>query len=222
VKRRESGAGSRLLLAALGLLLSARLHAQDPFAVLARARAAYDTIHTLRADFIQIVDNPMVGAPDTTRGVLYQEPPSRFTMNFTHPKGDRILSDGTYLWVYTPSTTPGQVIRTPLPASGGTGPNLIGQFVEHSEERYHARFLRTDSTAGGVTDVIHLEPIKAGQPYTAADIAIARSGLVTRLDITETSGQKRVLIFSKHQPNVGVSGRTFRFTPAAGVRVVDQ
>lgn len=212
---------SRLVISVLAVLPST-LSAQDPFAVLARARAAYDTIHTLRADFIQIVDNPMVGAPDTTRGVLYQEPPSRFTMNFTHPKGDRILSDGKYLWVYTPSTTPGQVIRTPLPSNGSTGPNLIGQFVEHSEERYHARFLRTDSSAAGVNDVIHLEPVKTDQPYTAADLTITRSGLVTRLDIVETSGQKRVLIFSKHQLNVGVSGRTFRFTPGAGVRVVDQ
>jgi|SRR5690348_7065927 len=212
---------SRLVASTLFLIPGA-LAAQDPFAVLARARAAYDTIHTLRADFIQIVDNPMVGAPDTTRGVLYQEPPSRFTMNFTHPKHDRILSDGKYLWIYTPSTTPGQVIRTPLPSNGGTGPNLIGQFVEHSEERYRARFLRTDSTAAGVTDVIHLEPIKTDQPYTAADLTIGRAGLVTRLEITETSGQRRVLIFSKHQLNGRLSGGTFRFTPGAGVRVVDQ
>lgn len=203
-------------------LLPAGLTAQDPFTVLARARAAYDTIHTLRADFVQIVDNPMVGAPDTTRGVLYQQPPSRFTMNFTHPKGDRILADGKYLWVYTPSTTPGQVIRTVLPSNGSTAPNLIGQFVEHSEERYRARFVRADSGGGAVTDVIHLEPIQAGQPFTAADLSIARSGLVTRMDIMETSGQKRTLIFSKHQLNVALSGRTFRFTPGAGVRVVDQ
>jgi outer membrane lipoprotein carrier protein len=203
-------------------LLPGRLVAQDPFAVLARARAAYDTIHTLRADFTQIVDNPMVGAPDTTRGVLYQQPPSRFTMNFTHPKGDRILADGKYLWIYTPSTTPGQVIRTALPSNGGTGPNLIGQFVEHSEERYHARFVRSDSTAAGVTDVIHLEPIRTDQPYTDADVSITRAGLVTRLAITETSGQKRVLIFSKHQLNGALSGGTFRFSPGAGVRVVDQ
>lgn len=222
MKRRERGAGSGRLLVVLTFLLPTGLTAQDPFAILARARAAYDTIHTLRADFIQIVDNPMVGAPDTTRGVLYQQPPSRFTMNFTHPRGDRILADGKYLWVYTPSSTPGQVIRTVLPASGGTGPNLIGQFVEHSEQRYHASFLRTDSTAAAVTDVIHLVPILTDQPYTEATVSITRAGLVTRLDITETSGQHRVLIFSKHQLNRGLSGRTFRFSPGAGVRVVDQ
>ena len=204
------------------LLVPRALTAQDPFAVLARARAAYDTIHTLRTDFIQIVDNPMVGAPDTTRGVLFQQPPSRFTMNFTHPKGDRILADGKYLWIYTPSTTPGQVIRTVLPSNGGTGPNLIGQFVEHSAERYHARWVRSDSTASGVTDVIHLEPIQTDQPYTEATVSITRAGLVTRLEITETSGQRRVLIFSKHRLNGKLSGGTFRFTPGAGVRVVDQ
>jgi outer membrane lipoprotein carrier protein len=222
VRSRESGVGSRLVLACLGLLSAARLSAQDPFAILARARAAYDTVHTLRADFIQIVDNPMVGAPDTTRGVLYQQPPSRFTMNFSHPKGDRIVADGKYLWVYTPSSTPGQVIRTVLPATGGTGPNLIGQFVEHSEQRYHASFVRTDSTAAAITDVIHLVPMLTDQPYTEATVSITRAGLVTRLDITETSGQHRVLIFSKHQLNGGLSGGTFRFSPGAGVRVVDQ
>lgn len=221
MRARERGVGSGRLLSLLCLIPST-VTAQNPFAVLARARAAYDTIRTLRADFLQVVDNPMVGAPDTTRGVLYQQPPSRFSMNFTHPKGDRIVADGKYLWVYTPSTTPGQVIRSALPSNGGTSPNLIGQFVEHSEERYHARFVRTDSTAAGVTDVIHLEPTQTGQPYSAADVYVARSGLVTRLDITETSGQKRVLIFSKHQLNGSFSGGTFRFSPGRGVRVVSQ
>jgi len=222
VTARASGVESRTLLGLLCILSVSRLSAQDPFAVLARARAAYDTIHTLRADFIQIVDNPMVGAPDTTRGVLYQQPPSRFTMNFTRPKHDRIVADGKNLWIYTPSSTPGQVIRTALPANGGTGPNLIGQFVEHSEQRYRASFVRTDSTALAVTDVIHLVPILTDQPYTEATVSITRAGLVSRLDITETSGQHRVLIFSKHQLNGSVSGGTFRFTPGAEVRVVDQ
>ena len=218
---RETGPGKRLILLLIGLL-PLRLSAQDPFAVLARAKSAYDSIHTLRADFMQIVDNPMIGAPDTTRGVLYQEPPARFAMNFTEPKGDRIVADGHYLWVYTPSAASGQVIRSAIPATGTTGPNLIAQFVEQSKERYRARFVRTDSTAAGVADVVHLEPIAADQPYTEATVSVARSGLVTKLDITETSGQRRVLIFTKHRLNAHVSASTFRFTPGAGVRVVDQ
>jgi len=71
-----------------------------------RASATYQTITSLSADFVQVVANPMIGTPDTTRGRLYQMRPSRFSMRFTAPKGDRIVADGRFLWLYTPSTTP--------------------------------------------------------------------------------------------------------------------
>ncbi|HTY06056.1 MAG TPA: outer membrane lipoprotein chaperone LolA [Gemmatimonadales bacterium] len=221
MKGREPGAASRLIPLLLALLPGG-LAAQDPFAALGRAKAAYDSLHTIRCDFIQIIDNPMLGAPDTTRGILYQEPPARFAMNFTRPKGDRIVSDGTYLWIYTPSSVTGQVIRAAIPARGTTGPNLITQFVERPREQYRARFVRTDSSAAGPVDVVHLEPIAPDPPYTEATVSVGASGLVLRLDIVERSGQRRVLIFSKHRLNEPVAASTFRFTPGAGVRVVDQ
>src|SRR5439155_375115 len=130
----------------------------DPWPVLDRASQTYQTISTLSADFVQIVVNPLIGSPDTTRGKLYQMRPSRFAMRFTAPKGDRIVADGRYLWLYTPSTAPGQVIRSRIPAVGTTGPNLIGQFVERPRERYSARYLRADSLGGTMVDVVALSP----------------------------------------------------------------
>jgi len=135
------------MITALFLLLAV----QDPWPSLDHASRSYDTVRTLAADFIQIIDNPMLGDPDTTRGRLYQRRPNYFAMRFTEPKNDRVVADGRRLWLYTPSTTPGQVIRTAIPGTGTTGPNLIGQFVEHPRERYEARYVRTDSLpdAGG-------------------------------------------------------------------------
>jgi outer membrane lipoprotein-sorting protein len=78
---------------------------QDPWPVLDGAARAYARVRTLRADFEQVVVNPMLGAPDTTRGRLFQQRPSRFAMRFTDPPGDRIVADGRYLWLFTPSTT---------------------------------------------------------------------------------------------------------------------
>src|SRR2546422_4462413 len=49
-----------------------RLAAQDPWPVLDHASQTYQTIANLSADFVQVVANPMIGAPDTTRGRLYQ------------------------------------------------------------------------------------------------------------------------------------------------------
>lgn len=196
---------------------------QDPGPSLDRAAAAYQTIRTLSAEFTQIVANPLLGSPDTTRGRLYQMRPSHFAMRFTHPRGDRIVADGRNLWLYTPSSTPGQVIRTGIPSTGTTGPNLIGQFVERPRERYRARYVRADSTAGRVTDVVALVPRSTDLPYSEAVVWIDRKdGLVRRIEIEETSGQRRTLILDKVAVNRGVPGREFTFSPPAGLRVVDQ
>ncbi len=204
-----------------GLVLA--LLAQDPGPILDRASAAYQTVTTLSADFVQIIANPLVGAPDTTRGKLYQERPNHFAMRFTRPRGDRIVADGRYLWLYTPSTTPGQVIRAPIPEMGTTGPNLIGQFVEHPRERYAARYLGTDSLDTGVADVVALTPRERDPPYTEAVIWVDRTdGLLRRIDIAETSGQRRTVMLRNLQVNGGVPRREFTFSPLGGVRVVDQ
>jgi outer membrane lipoprotein carrier protein len=199
------------------------LQAPDPQPVLDHASQTYQTITTLTADFVQIILNPMIGGPDTTRGRLYQMRPSRFAMRFTRPKGDRIVADGRYLWLYTPSTTPGQVIRSRIPEVGTTGPNLIGQFVEHPRERYDARYVRVDSLGGRTVDVIALTPKAQDQPYREAVIWVDRAdGLVRRIDLTETGGQQRTVILDNLQVNRGAPGREFTFSPPAGVRVVDQ
>ena len=196
---------------------------QDPLAVLDRAAAVYDTVRTLQADFVQVIENPMIGDPDTTRGRLYQRRPGYFAMRFTEPKNDRIVADGRHLWLYTPSTTPGQVIRSTIPGTGTTGPNLIGQFVEHPRERYDARCVRADSLSDGIADVIALTPQAHDLPYSEATVWIARKdGLVRRIDILETSGQRRTIILRNVAINQAVPAREFRFSPPAGSRVVDQ
>ncbi len=200
-----------------------RPSAQDPLAILDRASATFDTVRTLQADFVQIIDNPMLGDPDSTRGRLYQRRPNYFAMRFTEPKNDRIVADGRRLWLYTPSTTPGQVIRTTIPGTGTTGPNLIGQFVEHARERYSARYVRADSIGDAAVDVIALTPRAADLPYSAATVWIAKpDGLIRRIEIVENSGQRRTITLQHLTVNGAIPDREFRFAPTSGVRVVDQ
>lgn len=215
--------------AILGILtvLSARPAAdpavQDPWPILDHASTVYQGVQTLTANFVQIITNPMVGEPDTTRGRLFQQRPSRFAMRFTAPAGDRIVADGRYLWLYTPSTEPGQVIRSRIPQTGTTGPNLIGQFVERPRERYTARYVRADSSGAGWADVLALTPRDDSQPYSSAVIWVGRSdGLVRRVDLLESSGQERSVRLSNLQPNATVAPAEFRFKAPRGVRVVDQ
>ncbi|HEX9703661.1 MAG TPA: outer membrane lipoprotein carrier protein LolA [Gemmatimonadales bacterium] len=171
---------------------------------------------------MQIVTNPLVGEPDTTRGMLHLMRPNHFAMRFTEPRGDRVVADGRFLWLYTPSTTPGQVMRSPIPREGSTGPNLIGQFVERPRERYEARYVRADSLESGWADVVALVPKDTTLPYDEALIWVNRNdGLLRRIEIVERSGQRRTVILSRPRVNAGVPGREFSFSPPAGVRVVD-
>jgi outer membrane lipoprotein carrier protein len=215
--------GTILLLAVVPTFRRADVY-QDPAAILDRASASYDTVKTLQADFVQIIANPMLGDPDTTRGRLYQRKPNYFAMRFTEPKHDRVVADGERLWLYTPSTTPGQVIRTAIPGTGTTGPNLIGQFVERPRERYHAKYLGSDSSAErGGSDAILLSPRATDLPYSAATVWIARKdGLVRRIEIEETSGQRRTIELRNLVVNRDIPAREFRFSPPGGLQVVDQ
>ncbi|MGH7645522.1 MAG: LolA family protein, partial [Gemmatimonadales bacterium] len=72
--RADGRMGGPLLIAATMILSvrpAIRPSVQDPGPILDRASAAYATVRTLSADFVQVVVNPLVGGPDTTRGRLY-------------------------------------------------------------------------------------------------------------------------------------------------------
>src|SRR5207247_8988595 len=90
---------------AVGVFLA--LQAPDPWLILDRASATYQTITILSAEFVQIITNPMIGTPDTTRGRLYQMRPSRFAMRFTAPK---VIAS----WLTVASS--GSTRRAPRPA----------------------------------------------------------------------------------------------------------
>jgi outer membrane lipoprotein carrier protein len=213
----------RWLAAATLWLGAVGLAAQDAGPVLDRAARTYDTTRSLAADFTQIITNPLVGAPDTTRGTLHQLRPNYFDMRFVVPKGDRIVADGRSLWLYTPSTTPGQVIRSAIPTAGTTSPNLIGQFVDHARERYTLHYVRADTLSDGPVDVIALDPRTSGLPYRRAVLWVSRAdATVRRLDITEESGQERDIILRALRVNAPVSAGEFRFSVPRGVRVVEQ
>jgi outer membrane lipoprotein carrier protein len=193
----------------------------DVSSVLARAEAAYRELRSLRAEFEQTIVNPMLGDPETSRGTLYLMPPSRFAMKFADPEGDRIVADGEWLWAYTPSTVPGQVIRQAVPQAGAATPNLFAQFVERPLERYQATSAGADTVAGEAVDLVTLVPKVAGLPFRRVTIAVSRrTGLLRRLAITEESGQRRTLVLTSLTPNAPVPPREVRFEVPRGVKVV--
>ena len=103
-----------LVVAALSGIASPPLHAQDAQSIVGRSSTVYRSLASLSADFVQIIDNPMIDSAES-RGTLIQAGPSKLSMRFTDPPGEAVVIDGRYVWVYTPSTVPDQVLRVPHP-----------------------------------------------------------------------------------------------------------
>jgi outer membrane lipoprotein carrier protein len=216
---------TRRMLLVLGLLVvaPALARAQDANSIVGRSSRVYRSLSSLTADFVQVIDNPMIDSAES-RGTLVQAGPDKLAMRFTDPPGEAVIIDGRSIWVYTPSTTPGQVIRMAVPSGGPVyGYNMLAWLLDRPAERYTAAYLRADVLGGRSMDVVELVPAVPDMPFERAVLWLDRAdGVPRRLEITEHSGATRTLTLSKVRVNQSVPDRTFQFEVPPGVRVVDQ
>jgi outer membrane lipoprotein carrier protein len=94
----------------LSLLLVAAVQSPADRAIEA-AVSAYADIRTAKATFEQTITNPLLGSTFRSKGEFEQSRPNKFAFRFTDPKGDVIVCDGRFVWVYLPASTPGRVTR---------------------------------------------------------------------------------------------------------------
>jgi outer membrane lipoprotein carrier protein len=208
----------------LGLVLTTvtPLSAQDPAEIAGRASRLYRGLTSLQAEFVQVIEDRMIGTQEAA-GELIQAGNAQLVMKFSDPKGDKIVLDGTYMWVYTPSTTPGQVIRMELPHDPVYGPNVLARILDRPTERYQLRWVGSEVIDGVETDGVEFVPNVADPLFRRAVIWIDRGrGLPRRLELNELTGIHRTLDLTRIRLNAPVSAKTFAFQVPSGVRVVIQ
>ena len=212
-----------LILLALTLFSPSKGAAQDAEAIIGRAARVYRSLASLQADFVQMIDNPMIDSAES-RGTLVQAGPAKLAMRFSDPAGEAIVVDGEHVWVYTPSTVPGQVVRLSVPSGGPVyGYNLLAWLLDRPAERYRPSYLKSERIDGRTTDAIQLVPAVPDLPFSKAVVWIDREdALPRRLEIHEESGATRTLSLSHIRVNQSVPASTFQFKVPEGVRVVDQ
>ncbi len=211
-------------------LLAARSGAaqQNPAAVFDRAVAAYAHVTTAQGSFEQSVTNPLTGTANLAKGDFVQQRPSRLSVRFTEPAGDRIVADGKWVWVYVPSSAPGQVIRMPVsdgrnsPAVGAVSIDFITQFLSGPTTRYVVTGAGPDTVGGRGTYIIVLVPRQTEQIAKAKLWVDDADGAVRQFEVTDQSGTVRHVRVIKESFNGAVNSSSFVFTPPPGVKVVNQ
>lgn len=201
---------------------AARATASAKADVLDRAVIAWTRVKTARATFEQEIVNPLTGTTMKASGEYQQRRPGKLSVKFNDPAADRIVADGRDVWLYLPSTTPGQVIRSSL-ADGGTGTvDLSAQFLTSPRTRYIVTPQGTGKLGSRATHLYSLVPrTRAGAPFAKAVVQIDDADATIRqFTVTENSGLQRTVRLTSFRTNVPVDAKAFTFTVPAGVRVV--
>ncbi|MEJ2482474.1 MAG: outer membrane lipoprotein carrier protein LolA [Gemmatimonadota bacterium] len=189
--------------------------------LLARAEATYNGLSSMRARFDQTIEITLLGRKRTGSGEWYQKGRGRFKMDFSDPEGDLIVADGSTLWLYYPSTHPGQVIRSTIDANA-TGAGMVdlqGRIFEQAAEAYDAVLDGRREVEGHETWLVTLTP-RAESPSRKVRVWIdTESLLVRRFEITEENETLRTVVLRDLQPDAPIADDVFRFTPPAGTDV---
>lgn len=192
--------------------------------LLDRAVAAWSKVRTVRATFEQTITNSLTGRTVTASGEYQQQRPGRLSVRFSEPADDRIVADGSRLWLYLPSTTPGQVIRTSLKNGGSGTVDLTAQFLTAPRTRYTVAPGGTAAVSGRATHAYTLVPKeKQGAQFQRATVWIDDADATIRqFEVTEPSGLVRRVRLTSFRPNAAVDKSAFTFKVPEGVRIVDR
>jgi len=211
-----------LILGAVFATLSSPLRAQSAESVIDKAVTAYKSIRTMRGSFEQTIRNPLTGTSMTARGDFQQQLPDRIAVTFSDPKGDRIIVNGAIAWLYLPSTNPGQVLKVPSGAGGGSL-NLTEQFLTSPTTRFRLTSAGTAVVGDRATHAVQLVPKAPIPEFTEATVWVDdANGLIRQFEITEPSGLVRRIRMVDARVNATVDSGAFSFTPPKGVKVIDQ
>jgi outer membrane lipoprotein carrier protein len=211
----------RKLLASLIFTIPVALRAQSPEATIDRAASAYAGVKTARASFEQTLTNPLTGNSSSARGEYLQQSPGKLAVNFTQPKGDRIVNDGRAVWVYLPSSAPGQVIKL-SPSAGAGSVDLLATFLTSPRAKYTMAAAGTATVGGRATHAVALVPRQPMQ-FAKATVWIDDADATLRqFEVTDNMGLVRRVRITKLTLNGKVDRKAFVFTPPAGVKIYDQ
>lgn len=192
-------------------------------ATIDRAAAAVRNARTVRASFEQTLNNPATGNTNTATGELALARPNKFAVRFNNAAGDRVVVDGTNLWVYIPSAVPGQVLKQPARGNATASIDALGDMLTAPRSRYRVADAGAATVSGRATHAVLLTPKAENSPVTQAKVWVDdQDGAIRQLELTEASGGVRTWRMTSWEPNARLAADAFTFTVPAGVRVVDR
>jgi outer membrane lipoprotein carrier protein len=196
-------------------------HGQSADAIIDRAASAYSRLNSMRAEFRQTLTNPLTGSSQTTSGVVLRKKPNLLSVNFE--SGDRVVADGSALWLYLPSSVPGQVIRMPYSGANASAFDPADEFLNSPRSRFFVSAAGVATIGGRSTHIVTLVPKRPNNAFTTAKVWVDdKDSTIRQFDLESANGLRRHVVITSFTPNPSLARSSFRFAVPKGARVVDQ
>lgn len=196
-----------------------------PGALLLIAASAYaDSADTLRdfvrdvksgrAAFTQTVTSTDGARKKVSTGQFEFLRPNRFRFDYQKPFEQRIVADGTKVWIYDADLNQASSRRI-AQALGSTPAALLAGGSMDKEFT-----LSPLPPADGLDWALATPKAKDG-PFQSMKVGF-RGKELAMVEVTDSFGQRSLLQFSRFEANPTIDEQRFRFTPPAGADVVEQ
>ena len=209
--------GSHLLPLLSVILFTLSISAQQPSThdLAQRVDRHYNNLKSLKAQFTESYEG--LGRTRTESGTLLLQKPGRMRWDYSRPTGKLFLLDGKYAWFYSKGDPQVQRIeakklddlRSPLRF-------LLG----HTQLEKEIDHLAQSPAANGNVTLTGI-PHNQENRIQRLTLTVTPDGTIIGIEIQETDGAITRFVFTGEQPNAPIPPATFRFTPPAGVPVIN-
>ena len=203
----------RLLICLLPVSLAAQTPALGP--LLKAVEARYNHAQTLQVTFHEACTGP--GQPRRSEsGTLLLRKPGRMRWDYTSPEGKLFVSDGKYLWLYTPSNH--QVEKMKIKESDDMRAPLaflLGKL--HFDKEFSN--VHGVAAAGGMQ--ITADPKTDTLPYTKVEFTVGQDDQIRRVQVTGYDQSVLTFDFEQEKLNPPIEAKLFQFQMPPGAALVE-
>jgi outer membrane lipoprotein carrier protein len=189
-------------------------------AVTAEVQKRYDGASDFRARFSQTLTSAAMGRKTSSSGEVAFKKPGRMRWDYEKPDKSTYVTDGGVLWLYEPDDK--QAFKQELKTS--QLPAALAFLTGKGKLASEFEIVFADKPAYGTAAdyVLSLSP-KLAEPQvkTILFVVDAKTFDVRESVITDGQGNVNDIVFADIRVNTKIPESQFKFTPPAGVRVID-
>jgi len=177
-----------------------------------RLKLALKQMDNLTTDFKQTLLDEDKNIVQQSRGTLALQRPGKFAWHYTHPFEQRIIADGSELWIYDVELD--QVTVKPMDKGLANAPIMILMKQADISEQFEVNEVGQRKFLYWVELVPHGSDLEYTRIYIGID-----GDQVRAMELQDQFGQSTQIVFENLRVGVVHNPATFRFVPPPGVDV---